>query len=87
MKTGGWIAPPKELIANYNRPVGAGHSRGRLVQTVFVGTCTYRSGCLFEKCKGTALTRSGDTERPVPEASSRPGSTLFVSFIYLFFFQ
>ena len=27
-------------------------------------------GLPFEKCKGTALTRSGDTERPVPEASS-----------------
>ena len=43
-------------------------------------------GLPFEKCKGTALTRNGDTERPVPEASSRPGSALFVSFIYLFFF-
>ena len=37
MTTGGWIAPPKELIVDYNRPVGAGDGRGRLVQTVFVG--------------------------------------------------
>ena len=66
--------------------MGAGHGRGRLVQTVFVGTCTYRSGRLL-KYKGTSLTKSGDTERPVPEESSRPGSTLFVSFIYLFIFQ
>ena len=44
-----------------------------------------RVGLPFEKCKGTALTRSGVTERPVPEASSRPGSTLFVS-LFMFFF-
>ena len=51
MTTGGWIAPPKELIVDYNRPVGAGHGRGRLVQTVFVGTCTYRSGCLLKNAR------------------------------------
>ena len=45
-----------------------------------------RVGLPFEKCKGTALTRSGDTERPVPEASSRPGSTLFVSFYLCIYF-
>ena len=48
MTTGGWIAPPKELIVDYNRPVGAGRGWGRLVQTVFVVTCTYRSGCLLK---------------------------------------
>ena len=62
--------------------MGAGHGRGRLVHT----SCWdlyLQVGLPFEKCKGTALTRSGDTERPVPEASSRPGSTLFVSFYLL----
>ena len=51
MTTGGWIAPLKELIVDYNRPVGAGHGRGRLVQTVFVGTCTCRSGCLLKNAR------------------------------------
>ena len=46
-----------------------------------------QAGLPFGKCKGTALTRSGDTERPVPEASSRLGPHyLSLLFIYLFFF-
>ena len=64
MTTGGWIAPPKELIVDYNRPVSAGHGRG-LCSDLYL-----QVGLPFEKCKGTALTRSGDTERPVPEGSS-----------------
>ena len=65
---------------------GAHSMQGSSGADGLVGTCTYRSGCLLKNVRVSALTRSGDTERPVPEASSRPGSTLFVSFIYLLFY-
>ena len=43
-------------------------------------------GLPFEKCKGIALTKNGDIERPVPAGSSLRGSTLFVSFILFIYF-
>ena len=82
----GWIAPPKELIVNYNLTCGCRSRQGSSGADSLCWDLYLQVGLPFEKCKGTALTRNGDTERPVPEASSRPGSTLFVSFIYLFIF-
>ena len=78
MKTWWLIAPHKELIVNSNLTCGC---RSRWGSSGAGDPCWdlyIQVRASFEKCKGTSMTKSGDTERPVPEGRSRCGSTLFV---------
>ena len=48
---GGWIAPPKELIVNYNLTCGCRSRQGSSGADGLVGTWTYRSGCLLKNVR------------------------------------
>ena len=77
---GGWIAPPKELIVNYNLTCGCRSWQGSSGADGLVGTCTYRSGCLLKNVR--VLHWQGVGHRA---ACSRSEQLIWVHIICLFY--